>query len=390
MTNAFDNILIQKVKDAASIVDVIGDFFELHRDGQQFECLCPFHDDRHMGSFKISPSRNIYKCFSCGAQGGPVDFLMEYEKLSFADAIRWLGKKYSIDVPGAREMKVKPSTPRIPTPPLPVLELPFSTVKENIKDTDNNLCRWLRSLPWSEDERERLERMLTLYFVGTINGMTVFWNIDTQGKVRTGKMMLYKPDGHRDKNARYNFDWVHSKLMRNRRAPDGSEIKGSATIDPEKYDGVPCYFGSHLLADPRLANATINLVESEKTAIIMATAGGKLKDHVWIATGGEQFLSHKYMQPLIDMGRKIVAYPDKDGAKTWKARAKDIGYKHLTVYTEFLDKFWTPADGNKADVADVVVRMMNDRQEKILEIMKASNPAINILINNLDLEISNE
>ena len=72
-----DDATIKKIKDAASIVDVIGDFYTLRKRGVEYECKCPFHQDKHYGSFKISPKKNYAKCFSCGWQGGPVDFLMK-------------------------------------------------------------------------------------------------------------------------------------------------------------------------------------------------------------------------------------------------------------------------------------------------------------------------
>ena len=107
-----DNLTIEKIKSAASIVDVIGDFYELRKNGKDYTCLCPFHEDRHLGSFKVSPTKNCYTCFSCGEHGKPLDFLMKHEHLSFIDAIRWLGKKYGIEVEGADKFSVRASTPR--------------------------------------------------------------------------------------------------------------------------------------------------------------------------------------------------------------------------------------------------------------------------------------
>ena len=80
----------QRIKDSASIVDVVSDFLELRPKGRNYECLCPFHNDRHLGSFVVSPARNCYKCFSCEAKGGPVDFLMEYAHMDYPDALRYL------------------------------------------------------------------------------------------------------------------------------------------------------------------------------------------------------------------------------------------------------------------------------------------------------------
>ena len=147
-----DDLTIQKIKDAASIVDVIGDFYELRKRGTEYECKCPFHEDKHLGSFKISERKNYAKCFSCGWQGGPVDFLMAHERLSFVDAIRWLGKKYSIEVEGADEFQVRASKPRQQQPSLPRLLRKFNESRTKnkpwesiLQNTANGKCpSWMR------------------------------------------------------------------------------------------------------------------------------------------------------------------------------------------------------------------------------------------------------
>ena len=89
---------IDRIMSVQNIVDVIGDFYELKKAGKEYQCLCPFHGDRHLGSFMVSPSKNMFKCFSCGIAGDSIDFLQQHERLSYPDAIRWLGRKYGIDV----------------------------------------------------------------------------------------------------------------------------------------------------------------------------------------------------------------------------------------------------------------------------------------------------
>ena len=98
-----DKQIIDKILEAAKIEEVIQDCLGsygsgnragLKKTGVRYKALCPFHDDHSLGSFIVYPKGNCYKCFSCGAKGGVVEFLMEHEKLSYPDAIRWLGKKY--------------------------------------------------------------------------------------------------------------------------------------------------------------------------------------------------------------------------------------------------------------------------------------------------------
>lgn len=92
-----DQITISKIQDSAQIVDVVSDFVTLRRRGVNFVGLCPFHDD-HSPSFYVSPSKNICKCFVCGEGGTPVNFIMKHEQLSYYEALKYVAKKYNIEV----------------------------------------------------------------------------------------------------------------------------------------------------------------------------------------------------------------------------------------------------------------------------------------------------
>lgn len=92
-----DRITVDKILDAANIVDVVSDFVTLKRAGANLKGLCPFHDDR-TPSFMVSPARNYCKCFACGEGGSPVGFIMKHEQLSYPDALRYLAKKYGIKI----------------------------------------------------------------------------------------------------------------------------------------------------------------------------------------------------------------------------------------------------------------------------------------------------
>lgn len=92
-----DQQTIDRIQDTAQILDVVGEFVSLRRRGQNYVGLCPFHSDKNP-SFYVSPAKNVCKCFSCGEGGGPVQFLMKHEQISFFEAIKWLGNKYGIEV----------------------------------------------------------------------------------------------------------------------------------------------------------------------------------------------------------------------------------------------------------------------------------------------------
>ena len=92
-----DRATVDKIMDAARIVDVVGEFVTLKKSGVNYKGLCPFHDDRNP-SFMVSPSKNICHCFVCGKGGTPTSFLMEHEQITYPEALRWLAKKYNIEI----------------------------------------------------------------------------------------------------------------------------------------------------------------------------------------------------------------------------------------------------------------------------------------------------
>lgn len=94
--------VIDSIYAAAKIEEVVGDYVTLRRRGANLIGLCPFHNEK-TGSFTVSPSKGIYKCFGCGKSGHAVGFIMDIEQCSYVDAIKQLGKKYHIDIP-EREM----------------------------------------------------------------------------------------------------------------------------------------------------------------------------------------------------------------------------------------------------------------------------------------------
>ena len=92
-----DRATVDKIMDAVNIVDVVGEFVNLRKSGVNYKGLCPFHDDK-TPSFMVSPARQICKCFSCGEGGNAVSFLMKHEQITYPEALRWLAKKYNIDI----------------------------------------------------------------------------------------------------------------------------------------------------------------------------------------------------------------------------------------------------------------------------------------------------
>lgn len=92
-----DRDTVNKILDTADIVEVVSDFVSLKRSGANYMGLCPFHNER-TPSFSVSKAKQVCKCFSCGKGGTVVGFIMEHEQLTYGEALRWLAKKYNIEI----------------------------------------------------------------------------------------------------------------------------------------------------------------------------------------------------------------------------------------------------------------------------------------------------
>lgn len=128
--------VIERIYAAAKIEEVVSDYVTLKKRGANLIGLCPFHNEK-TGSFTVSPSKGIYKCFGCGASGHAVGFIMEIEQCSFADAIKQLGKKYHIEVP-EREMTAE--------------EQQHQDNRESMFVVNDFANKWFQQQLWDTDE----------------------------------------------------------------------------------------------------------------------------------------------------------------------------------------------------------------------------------------------
>lgn len=405
-----DYLTEQRIKEAASIVDVVGDFVTLKRSGAEYTGRCPFHADRHAGSFMVSPKKNIATCFPCNETWNPVDFVMKMENLDYPDALRWLAQKYGIFIDDAPKFKnVRRSTPRPPQPPPPPLTKrywPLEWVRAYMADETDAFVRWLYTLPWDPAQRARLPKVLKHYGVGhshivesqrdgscKTHDFTIFWQCDEQARLHNGHLMKYHPEGHpkfgrriKEDEDTYPTSWIHARMKRAKTNP----------FNPDTDEASYCLFGQHLMA--ACPNATINIVESEKTAIIMATAYGGSVLNLWMACYGIGNLTNanRLLQPLIDQNKRIVLYPDHDGVEKWKKAAKEINYERLQVNTDPVLKWWTPEDGEKADIADIILRFLRDGRrdymakrdprQQLLDQWRHDYPAFDTLADRFNLQ----
>src|SRR4030088_2664348 len=88
---------IQQILSRIDIIEIVGGFVKLKKRGANYMGLCPFHNEKSP-SFTVSPAKEIYKCFGCGRSGNSISFLMEAEKYSYTEALRWLAAKYNVEI----------------------------------------------------------------------------------------------------------------------------------------------------------------------------------------------------------------------------------------------------------------------------------------------------
>jgi hypothetical protein len=130
------------------------------------------------------------------------------------------------------------------------------------------------------------------------------------------------------------------------------------------------------------------IVESEKTALLMATAYGNHAGQVWMACGGKNNINPEKLKPIIDQGRPIRLYPDRDAIQQWQLAAERLKYKKVIVDTTLVTKHWKEEDGPKADCGDVIVRITNESKHlpKPLSRLMMENPRLRVLIEKLKLQ----
>lgn len=190
-----------------------------------------------------------------------------------------------------------------------------------------------------EDVAE-VEKAVKDYLLGTTrDGSTIFWQIDRNRNIRTGKIITY--DRHSGKRQK-NLNWVHSLMVKTGKYPEG--------MQPEK-----CLFGEHLLDEDF---RSVAIVEAEKTAVIASICFPQI---LWLASGGLDQLSLIKMQPLA--GREIILYPDANGFAKWSKIAQDAAARGFAVtISSLLEKLATDEQKEKGDdIADYLI----DEQRRV-------------------------
>lgn len=232
----------------------------------------------------------------------------------------------SVNTPQLKAYRPKPVTPK------PVSYIPVEVFKGSLKGHEtNHFVKFLIDLFAVDIASETISR----YFIATSkhwDGATVFWQIDTQGKVRTGKIMLYNPTtGKRVKEPFNHITWVHKALKQ-----------------PE-FELRQCLFGEHLLQDK---TKPVAIVESEKTAII---ASVYLPRFIWLAVGSLTNLNAERCKVL--SGRSVVLFPDLNGFEKWNTKAKELSHIARISVSDLLERKATETERTQGlDLADYLTR----------------------------------
>lgn len=231
---------------------------------------------------------------------------------------------------------------------------------------------------------DTIKRLGDLYALGaTKDKGVIFWQIDINGNVRTGKIIQHDAEtGHRIKNRGNEAGWVHHKL------------KEKGII--KDFNLVQCLFGEHLLKI--YPKKVVALVESEKTALIGAAV---FPQYVWCATGGKDVNIGNIEVMKVLSGRKVILFPDTDiDGKTfddWGNKAKSFTFFKCHV-SDILERYATKAEKMaKIDIGDWLIKSLEENphqairemtdQERILNDMINRNNAIGLLVDVLELEI---
>ena len=342
---------------------------------------------------KYTGRASRHKCPKCGDlhsfayyldgnTGQPIDKTVGRCNHESGCGYHYTPKQFFIDNPVEKE-RYEPIVKQIPIskPQREAGNIPFSYVEKSASYNSSFVCFLCGLFDRYSLESPTIERLMQDYALGaTKDGSIIYWQIDIQGKVRTGKVMKYNPEtGHRIKDDG-GINWIHS-IMKKRK------------LLPEDYNLVQCLFGEHLLK--MYPAKVVALVESEKSAII---ASGVYPDYIWLATGGKSQLSIDKLKVL--QGRTVVMFPDVDGFEYWSNKAKEveaIGCK--VVVSDLLEKNATDEDrAGKIDIADWIIRCLSEstvtevktaitEAERALQAMIEANPALQLLIDMFNLEL---
>lgn len=353
---------IDRIRDAADIVDVVSQYVTLKRQGRNYLGLCPFHDD-HRPSMHVSPAKQIYKCFVCGAGGNAMTFIMEMEKIGFVDALRQLGERVGIEVKasereGSREF--------------------FTQLADLHKLAADVYHQYLFSKSGSSaltylKERGLTEETLKEFQVGLAPNEWEFLLRKTRQRDFTNEAI--RKSGLFTKTQRGEFDRFRQRIMFPIFNASGKIIAfGGRSLDPEedaKYLNSPetplyrkseVFYGLHKARESIRKKDVAVLVEGYMDFLQLYQAG---IDHA-VAVSGTSLTSQHVRRLKKFTGKVVLAY---DGDDAGQAAAIRAGYQFLQggMETRILD---VPPDQDPDDwVREAGVDTVREGIENALPLM---------------------
>ncbi len=298
--------------------------------------------------------KNVGRCDheqSCGYNYTPKDYFHEHPNLL---------EKENAQISARKHIQTK------------VLEKPVSYIDNAVMERTlshygmNPLYQYLSKVFGGQET----DRLMKMYHVGTSNkwgGSTIFWQVDKDGKVRTGKVILYNPkDGHRVKMPYPYVGWAHTFLHL------------------AEFNLCQCFFGEHLLMQH--PTMSVAIVESEKTAII---ASHFIPNFIWLATGGMNGCFNRNAIKVLG-GRDIILFPDLGATDKWKSKLPLLqSVCRRVVVSNVLEENSTEEQKAQGlDIADFL--LMTETPQMVLQRLIKRHPPLQHLIDNLGLVLVEE
>lgn len=330
-----DKEIEQRIKDSVDIVALANVYLTIKKAGANYRCVCPnpLHEDKSPSCY-ISPSKNIAHCFSCGWHSDGIGLVQLMEKCSYAEALRKIADINHIPIIEGQGFSVPEYNPNLTRKKNRKQEPTHIDASHLNGSLGNSFVKWLCAIADKKAVKETCE----LYRIGSKNDDVVFWYINQNDEIVDGKVMRYKEDGHRNKEKPPYF--LHGYVCK----------EGERDILP--------FFGEHLLSMQELKDKPVGIVESEKTAIICNIFE---PFYVWLATGGKTNGTtnmREKMRPL--RGRKVFVFPDADAVQMWGEIVSSLRFAYeIELTTEWMEQA-TEKDGEKYDIADIMVRYYKD------------------------------
>lgn len=292
-----------------------------------------------------------YKCPQCGANRSKtfVRYVDTYTGLHVADDVGKCdrddncGHHYTpyqyFKEHGISPDDTPPPKKEVIEKPVPVSYIPNDIFKQSLTAYEtNSFVKYLHTL----FDTDTVNQLIARYFLGSTikkQGGVIFWQVDAEGNIRTGKIMYFNPVTGKRLKEPNSLGWVHAQ-----------KYDTEHYIYPE-YNLQQCFFGEHLLKEDYSRDVAI--VESEKTAII---ASVYLPQFIWIATGGKFGLSDSKYNVL--KGRRVVLFPDINAYSYWKQKATELLKFAKVEVSDLLERVATKEERKEGlDLADFLVKM---------------------------------